>query len=334
MKTYSLFDAPLRVFGVPFFEQKRKLERVPDEIVALVPGVAPVAKNCPGGSVAFKTDAAEFTVRVTLNSMNLDVGQSIYSAQSCQVLVGERPNARNLGVVNPRNYEALTYEKTIKKSADLEQVTILFPRFDRLENIEVILDDDAQVSEPTPYRYQKPVVFYGSSIVEGGCSGNNNTAYNAILSNWFDFDYYNFGFSGRAKGELAMADYIATIDMGAFVYDYDHNAPTVEHLAATHKPFFDRIREVHPDIPILLMSRPAECYTEKMVQRRRIVKDTYDAAIAAGDKNVYFIDGETLYGETDRNLCSSDNVHPNDLGFYRMASTIRPVMEQMLKNME
>ena len=50
-----------------------------------------------------------------------------------------------------------------------------------------------------------------------------------------------------------MADYINTIDMGVFVYDYDHNAPTVEHLANTHKPFFDRIRQAHPDIPILMM---------------------------------------------------------------------------------
>ena len=334
VKIYSLFDAPLKVFGVPFFEQNRKLERVPDAVVALVPGVAPMAKNCPGGSVAFKTDATSFTVRVTLRSMHPDIGQSIYSAQACQVLIGERPNGRNLGVVSPQNYENLTFEKTFQKTSQLEQITILFPRFDSLENIEVILDDNAQVTEPTPYRYKKPVVFYGSSIVEGGCSGNNNTAYNAILSNWLDFDYYNLGFSGRAKGELAMAEYINTIDMGAFVYDYDYNAPSVEHLAATHKPFFDRIREKHPDLPILMMSRPAECYTEKMAQRRRIVKDTYDAAIAAGDKNVYFLDGETFYGETDRNLCSSDNVHPNDLGFYRMASTIRPVMERMLKNME
>ena len=334
MKTYSLFDGPLKVFGVPFFEKKRALERVPAEVVALVPGVAPMAGNCPGGSVAFKTDAPSFTVRVSLRALNLDVGQSIYSAQACQVLVGERPNAWNLGVVNPPDYDTLTFEKTFQKSAAMEQVTILFPRFDGLENIWVTVADEAAVTEPTPYRYKKPVVFYGSSIVEGGCSGNCNTAYNAILSNWLDFEYYNLGFSGRAKGELAMADYINTIDMGVFVYDYDHNAPTVEHLAATHKPFFDRIREKHPDLPILMMSRPAEVYTEKMRERREVVRATYEAALAAGDKKVWFLDGETFYGETDRNLCSTDNCHLNDLGFYRMASAIRPTLEQMLEYMQ
>ena len=127
-----------------------------------------------------------------------------------------------------------------------------------------------------------------------------------------------------------MADYINTIDMGVFVYDYDHNAPTVEHLSNTHKPFFDRIREAHPHIPILMMTRPAEVYNNDMKARRDIVKATYNAAFASGDKNVFFIDGETFYGETDRNLCSFDNCHPNDLGFFRMANVIRPILKHML----
>jgi len=130
-----------------------------------------------------------------------------------------------------------------------------------------------------------------------------------------------------------MADYINTLDMGAFVYDYDHNAPTVEHLAKTHKPFFERIREAHPDIPILMMTRPAEIYYDDYKARREVVRATYDVAVAAGDKNVYFIDGETFYGETNRNLCSIDGCHPNDLGFFRMANVIRPTLEKMLESM-
>ena len=334
MKTYTLWDAPLKVFGIPFFDQKKKLERVPAEVVELVPGVAPMAGNCPGATVAFKTDSPTFTVRVKLKTLKVDVGQGIFSAQAAQVLLGERQTARHLGVVYPKDYQTMEFEKTFQKSPQLEQITVMLPRFDATESLEIDLEEDATVLAPTPYRYKKPVVFYGSSITEGACCNNANCSYNTILSNWLDFELYNLGFSGRARGELEMADYINTIDMGAFVFDYDHNAPSVDHLAATHKPFFDRIREKHPDIPILMMSRPAEVYSEKMVQRRAIVRATYEAALAAGDKNVYFLDGETFYGDTDRNLCSADNCHPNDLGFYRMATVIRPTMEKILANME
>ena len=82
-----------------------------------------------------------------------------------------------------------------------------------------------------------------------------------------------------------------------------------------------------------MMTRPAEIYYDNYKARREVVRATYDAAVAAGDKNVYFIDGETFYGETNRNLCSIDRCHPNDLGFFRMANVIRPTLEKMLESM-
>lgn len=334
MKTYSLFDRPLQVSGVPFFEEKKALIRLPDEVLEQLPNLNRLGRRCPGARLAFKTDSPSFTVKVALKTLKVDIGMSIYSAQSAQVMLGERQNARYLGVVNPPNYDTKVFSKTFQKSDQPEQVTVYFPRNEQIENIEISVEDDATVTAPTPYKYEKPVVFYGSSITEGGCACNTINAYNAILSRWLDFDYINMGFSGSAKGEMAMADYISTFDMGVFVYDYDHNAPTVEHLEATHKPFFDRIRQAHPDIPILMLTRPAEVYTQGMKARREVVKATYEAARAAGDENVYFIDGETYFGDTDRNLCTVDGTHPNDLGFYRMASTIRPVMEQLLRSVK
>ena len=127
-----------------------------------------------------------------------------------------------------------------------------------------------------------------------------------------------------------MADYINTLDMSVLVYDYDHNAPNPEYLRRTHQPFFQRIRAKHPELPILMMTRPAAVYEGEILERREIVRTTYEAALAAGDKHVWFIDGETFYGPSDRHLCSFDEVHPNDLGFYRMATVIRPVLEEIL----
>jgi hypothetical protein len=57
---------------------------------------------------------------------------------------------------------------------------------------------------------------------------------------------------------------------------------------------------------------------------------TYQNALKAGDENVYFIDGEVFFGEYDRELCTVDRIHPNDLGFYRMAQVIEPVIKSIL----
>jgi len=50
----------------------------------------------------------------------------------------------------------------------------------------------------------------------------------------------------------------------------------------------------------------------------------------AGDKHALFVDGETLYGQVDRDMCAVDGTHPNDLGFLRMADGIEPVIRSML----
>ena len=144
-------------------------------------------------------------------------------------------------------------------------------------------------------------------------------------------DYINYGFPGNARGELAVAEYIKNIDMSVFVYDYDHNAETPEDLQRTHKPFFDVIRKQNPSLPIIMMTRPCgDSDVEDMEKRRRIVLDTYGGALAAGDKNVYFVDGKEMLGTDERHACTIDLIHPTDLGFMRMAKYVLPTLKKAL----
>jgi hypothetical protein len=129
-----------------------------------------------------------------------------------------------------------------------------------------------------------------------------------------------------------MADYINTLDFSLFVYDYDHNAPTVEHLKSTHEPFYKKIREKNPLVPIVMITRPTATFDEDACARRDIVKKTYENAIANGDKNVYFIDGESFFKDfDDKEICFVDTIHPTDLGFYKMAEVIEPIIKKALK---
>ncbi len=67
------------------------------------------------------------------------------------------------------------------------------------------------------------------------------------------------------------------------------------------------------------------------VARRGIIRRTYENARDIGDANVYFVDGSTLFGKTDRDACTIDGCHPNDLGFLRMAEGIFPAVKQGLR---
>lgn len=333
MKTYSIFEKPIKVFGIPNFEKDKKLTRLPDDVIEKVPSLEFLGRRCPGGRVGFKTNSKTIGVRFKYKTLSVDIGMSIYSCQSAFVFAGDRQTSKFLGLISPYNYESLEFEHTLTKNDKMEDVLILLPRNEIIENMEIFIDDNAQILPPTEYKYSNPILYYGSSITEGGISCNLSNAYNAIISRHLDVDYINLGFSGNAKGELAMADYINTLDFSIFVYDYDHNAPTVEHLKATHEIFFKRIREKHPYVPVIMMTRPCANYSDDEYARREIVRTTYDNAIKNGDKNVYFIDGELFFKDfCDKELCFIDTIHPNDLGFHKMAQVIEPVIKGILEN--
>ena len=332
MKTYSYTSNQLKIFGIPNFDVTKKLQRLPDSVMDRVQSLKFLGRRPHGARIGFRTNAEEFTLKIEFETLTPDIGMAIYSCQAALVYAGDRQNPRFLGMCRPANYQNKCFEAKFHKGNDsFEDILIWLPRNEIIADITVSFPDGATVCPPTPYKYSKPIVYYGSSITEGGCAYNINNGYNAIISQHLDADYINLGFSGNAKGELPIADFINTIDMSIFVYDYDHNAPTVEHLAKTHEPFFKRIREEHPDLPVIMMTRPSIAYGEDEKKRREVVLLTYQNALGAGDRNVYFIDGERFFGDRDRYLCTADGVHPNDLGFYRMAEIVEPVIKAILE---
>ncbi len=333
MKTYSIFEKPLKVFGLPNFEKDKKLTRLPDDVIEKIPNLDFLGRRCPGARIGFRTDSENIRIKIKYKTLSVDVGMAIYSCQSAFVYAGDRQNSTFLGLVSPKNYDQLEFEKTLTKSNEMEDVLILLPRNEIIENVEVSIDDEASITPPTEYKYSKPILYYGSSITEGGISCNLSNAYNAIISRHLDVDYINLGFSGNAKGELAMADFINTLDFSIFVYDYDHNAPTCEHLKNTHEAFFKRIRKEHPLVPVIMLTRPYANYGKDEISRKEVVRATYENARAGGDKNVYFIDGEDYFKDfCDKELCFIDTIHPNDLGFHKMAEVIEPVIKGILEN--
>lgn len=330
MKKFLYDQEPLKMFGVPFLEQTKRLERLPEEVRTLVPNLSCLGRRVPGARLCFRTNSPKVVVNVGCEKRELELGLSIFQCQSSPVFIGDRTTSRYVGLVYPSSYDDTFVTGTFQKSNELEDIVIYLPQNPVVTFVSIEVEDDSVVLPPTPYRYEKPILYYGSSITECGITLVSN-CYSSIISRWLDVDFYNFGFSGNAKGELIVADYINTIEKSIFVYDYDHNAKDSTYLEQTHEPFFKRIREHDPELPIVMMSRPDFHEGTDDVKRREVIRKTYENAVSAGDKNVYFIDGATFFGKEDRELCTIDTCHPNDLGHYRMAKTICPVLRKILE---
>ena len=217
------------------------------------------------------------------------------------------------------------------KNAEEREITVYMPMGTTVSEFEIGLKKGSTLSEHKGYKYKTPVVFYGSSITNGYAASRPGNMYEAFISRKLDCDFINLGFSGAAKGEPVLAEYIAGLKMSAFVMDYDHNAPNAEHLLNTHKAFFEIIRKKQPDLPVIFVTKPDAGLDEENQARREAILGTYMSARQSGDKNVYFIDGYSLFPDAARHDCTVDGCHPNDLGMYFMAERIGGVLSVVMK---
>ncbi|MBR3929162.1 MAG: SGNH/GDSL hydrolase family protein [Clostridia bacterium] len=322
-------DKPFEIRGLAVCEGE-DFFRVPADIAkGTNEGVELLATHTAGGRVRFKTNSRKIAVRIhsrhafTMSHMPL-TGISGVDIISDGVFSGS---------VRPEKPDGSWYEGFVVKPEGEAEIEINLPLYNGVTAILVGLEKDASCLSPRKYTYDKPVVYYGSSITQGGCASRPGNSYQGFISRWLDSDHVNLGFSGSGRGEEIMANFIAGIDMCAFVMDYDHNAPSVEHLLNTHERMFKIVRKAHPDIPVIIVTKPDVFKDPEVVKARRdAIYKTYKNAIDAGDKRVRFIDGKTLFGDKDRDACTVDGAHPNDLGFYRMAEAIYPVLKEALEN--
>jgi len=311
---------PFRIYGVK--KDGGRYRRMPDDIAQSVsPGVGGQATNTAGGCVRFRTDSGKISIIAKMDGIGKMSHFPLTGSAGFDLYDGQ--NYVNTFV--PPLDMTDGYESTLTIGKKWRDVIINFPLYSNVIELLVGVEEDAQIAEPLPYALDKPIVYYGSSITHGGCASRPGNAYQAVISRRFNVEHINLGFSGSAKGEPEMIEYLSSLDMAAFVEDYDANAPTPEHLQATHEKLFKAVRAKHPDMPIVIMARPNYTLSPAQEARQNIVKATYENALAAGDKNVYFIDGPTLMAIA-KDDGTVDRSHPTDFGFYSMAVAVGDVI--------
>lgn len=232
------------------------------------------------------------------------------------------------GVDSKHSFESIHYFGGY--NGQFTDYVLNFPSYKKVNKVYIGIKDGYSLESPDKYSNEKPVVFYGSSITQGAAASRPGNSYINILSRMLDMDYINLGFSGSAMGQKEIAEYISDIDMCAFVCDYDHNAPDVEHMKATHYAFYEIIRKKNPDLPYIMISRPQVHCISNGITRRKIIMESYLKAVDSGDKNVYFIDGDSLLSGYEYGSATVEGIHPTDIGFYRMAMNIYPVLKKIL----
>lgn len=320
---YDIDEQPFMIHGI--FRENGKYRRMPENIAKKISdGVYALHTNTAGGRVRFLTDSSYIAIHAEMDG----VGKMPHFAYTGSIGFDLYVKESYIGTyVPPFNVED-GYDGIIEfGKKELREITINFPLYSNVNKVYVGVQTSSAIKKPSYYSKRKPIIYYGSSITQGGCASRPGMSYPAIISRKFDCDYINLGFSGNAKAENEIIDYIKSLDMSIFVFDYDHNAPTIEHLKATHEKMFKEVRQLQPNLPIILMSRPKYNLTEKEEKRREIIEDTYINARLKGDEKVYFLNGKDLTAYC-KDAGTVDNCHPTDFGFFSIAKALCEFIEQ------
>lgn len=331
---FNCLEEPFKIYGLILPQNEDDIfRRLPEDVAQSVSeGVANLGPRTAGGRLKFKTNSPYVCIKAEMSNVSRMSHFTLCGSGGFDMYKKIDGSDQYAGTFVPPYDIKDGYESKLSTGFNEEtEITIHFPLYSRVQSLEIGLKVGSSLKAADGYKYDVPVVYYGSSITQGGCASRPGMAYQNIISRWYNCDHINLGFSGNAKGEDAIAEYIAGLKMSVFVYDYDHNAPNVEHLKKTHKIMFDIIRGKNPNLPIIIVSMPKYPLTNNEVLRREVIKETYITAKSQGDNNVYFIDGCEMMKFKGGNEATVDNCHPTDLGFMRMAEVIGDAVGNALK---
>ena len=214
------------------------------------------------------------------------------------------------------------YELIKNMTPEFREYKLFLPLYDGVTKLEVGIDSTASIEKASPSTV-KPIVFYGTSITQGGCASRPGMAHTNIISRKLDVDCINYGFSGNGRMETPIVELISEIDARFYVIECLQNMDS-ERVSERVKPLVDIIRTKHPHTPIVLVENMMYTtafldHTEetRLIQENAALKNEYDKIIKSGTPNIFYIkDNKDFLVDNEGTV---DGVHLTDLGFLRYA---------------
>lgn len=328
----------LPLYGTLVHDAKKAYSRLPDSLESRVrPQLWDLGKNSAGLFIRFRSDASEMGFKwKSLNKFNMNHmtptgirGMDLYALDtdgSWKTVTSVRPSQ------NQHNTTTMAVTDMVPM---MREYMLYLSLYDGIDSIFIGVDSAATVLSPAvnlPVR-EKPIVMYGTSILQGGCATRPGMIHTSMLGRMLQREVINLGFSGNAQLDLEIAELIAQSAPSVIVLDMLPNC-SKEQLEERLVPFYRIIREAHHEVPILMVESPIfpimkwnietmETITEKNATLARIFDE-----LKQTDDRLFYFEGDKVLNDREGTV---DNYHLTDLGFRDFAENMYPVMVRLLE---
>ena len=333
--TIKFFDGQLFTI-IGKFHSEKNYARFPKEYKStLRKEVWDLGQNSAGISIRFRSNASEIAVRWTVTKdMNMDhmpatgiKGVDLYAYTD-----------NHWKYINTGRVKGKVNEFTLVRSggAVFREYLLNLPLYDGVDSLSIGINSSAEITKPSEMYMidKKPVVYYGTSIAQGGCASRPGMAFTNILAREMDRSFINMGFSGNGTLETSVGAAMCEIDAALYVLDCNPNTST-DLIYERAVELVKLLKQKRPGVPVLLVEGfyyengfgdPRQSDTEK---KRVELQRAFNELKKSGIKQIYYKKGDGMIGNDHEGTV--DGVHPNDLGMIRMAESLRPAIQRIIK---
>lgn len=307
----------LRLEGKGWKDTESYYDRLPAKAREMVrPPVWDLSHHTAGMCLYFTTNADSIKIRWTVRNDRLAMPHMPATGVSGTDLYTRADDGR--WVFRHNGQPRTMSNETLAAVTPGAECMLYLPLYNGVKTIEIGIQNDKVVSVPVTsvHRQDKPIVFYGTSITQGGCASRPGMAYTAIVQRQLDVPVINLGFSGNGRMEPEMAELLAELDPAVYVLDCLWNM-SEEMVAERVAPFVRTLRQAHPHTPILLAEDCSVSNTTP-TPKGTLVRKIYEDLRSEGIADLYFLSNENMLGDDGDGTV--DGVHPNDLGMMRQAA--------------
>jgi hypothetical protein len=329
----------LGVEGQGWTQIKHPYDRLPAEAEGVVrEAVWSLSHHSAGMSVRFVTDSPTIAARWSARSGSLAMNHMPATGVSGLDLYVKQNGAWGWVAVGvPGKQQGNESTLIAKAPGGFHEYLLYLPLYNGIESLAIGVKAGTTLGKAPAYpsNRAKPMLFWGTSILQGGCASRPGMAYPSIIGRRMQRPTINLGFSGNGKMDPELTALIAKLEVAAYVIDCAPNMDP-DLIAERTEPLVQTLRKAHPETPIVLVENVPyqqgwflEAKRDAYVKKNAALKAAYGRLTAQGVKRLYYVPCDRLLGSDHE--ATVDGTHATDLGFLRMADAIEPILRRSLR---
>jgi hypothetical protein len=212
---------------------------------------------------------------------------------------------------------------------------LYLPLYTSVDSVFIGVNEDAQIQKFIRKNNKKPIVHYGTSIVQGASASRAGMCATAQTGRAFDAEVINLGFSGNARMEEIIGKVMTQIDAWCYIIDCNANM-TAEMIAERCLPFVKQLRQTRKNVPVILVERTFAANSWLKAETRQKINDgnfelrkSYEQLLSEGFENIYYVSEKDLTAQSSEHTI--DGEHYTDTGFTIYSEYMIKFLKKILK---